>query len=83
MIIGRLVVSSNSEWNIEIFPRSEVKTAILPAQLDASMYVTGDFHAYLEVLTKQFLFHVPEFTKQKEIRIARNKILHNGRLISR
>lgn len=63
MVIGRLVGSSNSGWSIQIVPRSEVKKAILPAQLDASVCVTGDFHAYLEVLGKQLLFHVPEFTK--------------------
>lgn len=31
MIIGRLIGSSNSGWNIGIFPRSEVKRAMLPA----------------------------------------------------
>lgn len=37
IITGRLVGSTNSKWNIVIISRSEMKMAILPAQLDESV----------------------------------------------
>lgn len=82
MVIGRLTGSSNSGRSIQIFHRNEVKTAILPAQLDASVCVAGDIHAYLGVLVF-FSMYQSLLSKHEEIRIARNKILHNGGLISR
>lgn len=37
MVNGRLVGSANSKWNIGVICRSELKIAILPAQLDTSV----------------------------------------------
>lgn len=39
IISGRLTGSTNSTWNIVIISKSEMKMAILSAQLDASVCV--------------------------------------------